>query len=189
MKMVDLLKNALILLVLILFLMTCAACGYSISAKGVSTGTAFNSLAIPLFESPSTDRGVEADFTGIIRNEFIKRSKVPIVSSEKADAIISGRIYKIDTQPIAYDTVTKSAGGSTVSYKTNGTRKMIIKLDVTLTDRSTGKILWHDGSMEEEANFEVSEDPLENRNNKDQAIKEIAGQIAKKIYLNTMGRF
>jgi len=182
------LKKLLMSFVLII-LMICSACGYGFRVSGAPMGIAIDSLAIPLFESTSTDRGFEAEFTEIIRNEFISRSKIPIVAKDQAGAIISGRIYEIDTQSLSYNTVRQSVEGNTVSYETDGTRKLIVKADITMTDRATGKIIWHDDSMEEETVFKVSEDALKNRYNKDQAIRSIAGLMAKRIYLNTMERF
>jgi hypothetical protein len=76
-----------------------------------------------------------------------------------------------------------------VSYETGGTRKLIVRLNITMTDSVTGKVIWHEDSMEEETSFDVSEDPLQNRFNKDQAIRNIAGLMAKRIYLSTMERF
>jgi hypothetical protein len=166
-----------------------AGCGYNFKARGEPVGTAIESLAVPLFESTSTDRGFEAEFTEIIRNEFISRTKVPLVSTEKAGAVLSGRIYEINTQPLTYNAVRKSVSGHTVNYETDGSRRLIIKLAITMKDTATGKIIWREDSMEEEADFKVSNDPVQNRYNKDQAIRNIASLMAKRIYLNTMERF
>ncbi|MBN1626811.1 MAG: hypothetical protein JW944_09830 [Deltaproteobacteria bacterium] len=175
-------------LVIIPFLI-CSSCGYSFRVKGTPVSVSFKSIAIPLFESTSTDRGFEAEFTKVIRNEFISRSTVPIVESEKADAVITGRISGIDTQTVTYNTVKRSIGDDTVSYETGGSRKLIVRLSITMTERATGKVIWHEDSMEEEANFNASEDPLQNRYNREQAIRDVADLMAKRIYLNTMERF
>lgn len=182
-------EKILTALLLITFLADLAACGYSFRAKGEPLGIAIDSLAIPVFESTSTERGFEAAFTEIIRNEFISRSKIPIVSREQAGAILSGRIYEIETQVLSYNTVKQSVAGHTVSYETDGTRKLIVKVDISVTESATGKSIWREDSMEEEAVFTASEDPLQNRYNKDQAIRNIAELMAKRIYVNTMERF
>lgn len=182
-------NRILISLVVVIILAVCSTCGYSFRVKGTPLGISIDSIAIPLFESPSTDRGFEAQFTEIIRNEFISRSSIKIVEKEKAGAIISGRIYEIETQPLSYNMERHSVGGNIVSYETDGTRKLIVKVGITMTDSATGKIIWHEDSMQEEAIFKVSKDPLQNRYNKDQAIKNIAGLMAKRIYLKSMERF
>lgn len=170
-------------------LAVCAACGYSFRVKGTPVDLSFDSIAIPLFESTSTERGFEAEFTEIIRDEFISRSTIPIVESTDADMVITGRIYDIETQTVTYNTVKQSVEGRTVSYETGGSRKLIVKLSISMTESATGKIIWHEDSMEEEANFNASEDPLQNRYNREQAIRDVAGLMAKRIYLNTMERF
>jgi hypothetical protein len=176
-------------LVSLILIMSCAGCGYNFRATGAPVGITIDSLAIPLIESSSTDRGFEAEFTEIIRKEFISRSRISLVSREKAGAVLSGKIYEINTEPLTYSVTKQSAGGHTVNYETDGSRKLIVKLSITMKDTATGKIVWHEDSMEEEADFKVSEDPVQNRYNKDQAIRNIAGLMAKRIYLNTMERF
>ena len=182
-------KRLLMSLSAAILLAGCFACGYSFRAKGEPIGVAIESLAIPLFESTSTDRGFEAEFTEIIRDEFISRSKIPLVDKGRAGAVITGIIYEIEIEPLSYNTIRQSVEGNTVTYETGGTRKLIVRLNISMTDRTTGEVIWHDDSMEEETSFNVSEDPLQNRFNKDQAIRNIAGLMAKRIYLNTMERF
>jgi hypothetical protein len=178
-----------IVFISLVLIMTCIGCGYGFRANGKPVGITIESLAIPLFESTSTDRGFEAEFTEVIRNEFISRANIPIVSRDRAGAVLSGKIREIDTQPLSYDTVRQSAGGHTVTYETNGSRKLIVKLEITMKDMKTGKIIWHDDSMKEEADFKVTDDPIQTRYNKDQAVSIIAELMAKRIYLNTMERF
>ena len=182
-------NRLLMSLVAVIMLAVCSACGYGFRVRGTPLGISIDSIAIPLFESTSTDRGLEAQFTEIIRNEFISRSSINIVEKEQAGAIISGKIYEIETQPLSYNMEMRSVGGNIVTYETDGTRKLIIKVGITMTDSATGKIIWHEDSMREEAIFKVSKDPLQNRYNKEQAIKNIAGLMAKRIYLNAMERF
>ena len=66
---------------------------------------------------------------------------------------------------------------------------MRISLDVQLTDRATGKVIWREKSMKEEATFIVGPDPLANRYYKKQAMQKISRRLAKRIYLKTMERF
>jgi hypothetical protein len=90
---------------------------------------------------------------------------------------------------MTYDITEQAASGRTVSFETTSSRSLKIKLDVKLVDNSTGKIIWHESEMVEESRFDVGADPLSNRYNQQQALEEIAGLIAKKIYLRTLDRF
>ena len=97
--------------------------------------------------------------------------------------------YDISAQPLTYNTQQQEVGDRTVTYETTSSRRLKIRLDVSLLDRDSGKIIWSDNSMEEEARFEVGFDPLVNRYNQKQALLIIARKLAKRVYLKTMERF
>ncbi|MFC1891464.1 LPS assembly lipoprotein LptE [Thermodesulfobacteriota bacterium] len=166
-----------------------SGCGYRFREAGEPVGIDIGSIAIPMMSSTSSETGFEADFTGVIREEFINNSKIPIVSAAKADAVLTGRIYDISTQAITYDVTEQTISGQTVSYETTSSRRLIIMLDVKLVDKSSGKTIWYESAMKDEARYDVGTDPLSNRYNQQQALKEVAGLIAKKIYLKTLDRF
>lgn len=183
-------KNSILSAVLIMaFAVFLAGCGYHFRAGGKPMGIEIRSLAIPLMTSTSSYAGFEADFTGIIRDEFISHAKVPLVGTNEAAAVLSGHIYGITTRPLTYDTLEQRVGGRTMTHETTNSRKLNIKLDIRLTDTTTGQSIWHDPSMEEEVRFEVGPDPLVNRYRQQQALMKIARLLAKRVYLKTMERF
>jgi len=177
------------LLLGIALLTVCMGCGYHFRVAGEPIGVEIRSLAIPLMASTSSIKGFESDFTRIIREEFISHSKVPIVPKEDAQALLIGQIQEVSTQPLTYDLQQYHVGGRTTTHETTSSRRLKIRLDISLTDRDTGKTIWHDDSMEEEAGFDVGTDPLTDRYNQKQALKKIARLLAKRIYLKTMERF
>ena len=177
------------LMILISVLILCIGCGYQFRAGGKPVGIEIESLAIPLIESSSSDMGFEADFTRIIRQEFISHANVPITGMEQASAILSGRIHEIKTQPLTYDSLQQTVGGRLLTHETTSSRMLKIRLEMSLTDRTTGKVIWHDNSMEEEAMFDVETDPLATQYNQKQALMKIASILAKRVYLKTMERF
>ena len=165
------------------------SCGYRFRADGRPVGIEIDSIAIPLMTSTSSVRGFESDFTRMIREEFISHAKVPIVNREQARMVLSGRIYDIRTQPLTYDVQQQTVGGKSIAHETTSSRRLRIRLDISLKDTQTGKTIWHDSSMEEEARFEVGTDPLANQYNEQQALMKIARILAKRVYLKTMERF
>ena len=181
--------NTLILIILIAVLTVPVGCGYQFKANGKPVGIEIESLAIPLMSSSSSIKGFEADFTKIIREEFISHSKVPITRKEYAGAVLTGRIYELTTKPLTYESQQQTVGGRTFTYETTSSRRLKIRLDISLTDKKSGKLIWHDSSMEEEARFDVSADPLATRYNQQKALEKIARLLAKRVYLKTMERF
>lgn len=164
-------------------------CGYHLRATGEPMGIKIESLAIPLMISTSSNKGFEADFTRIIREEFISHAKVPLLPREKAQAVLIGHIYDTRFQPLTYNLQQQTVRGQVTTHEVTSSRRMKIRLDVTLTDRATGKVIWHERSMKEDASFIVGTDPLANRYYQQQALEKISRRLAKRIYLKTMERF
>ncbi len=167
----------------------CTGCGYSFRATGEPLGIKLESLAIPMIESTSSEIGFEAAFTRIVRNKFIAQGKVPLVSVEKAQAVLTGRVYRIWTEPISYETTQQTVNGVVTTFDVTRSRRLRITLDMRLTDSRTGKVIWHEKAMEEKAIFAVSEDPLETQYNQRLAVEFIARQFSDRIFLKTMERF
>jgi hypothetical protein len=175
--------------VLILLGLFLAGCGYQLRADGEPVGIQLESLAIPLFSSTSSEIGFEADFTKVIRQEFISHGRVPLVPEEKAQVVLIGKIHDIRADPLNYRSQDYTVGGTTSTYEVTRSRKLRVKLDVQLVDKRAGKIIWREPAMEEQATYSVSGDPLEMRYSERQALEKIANRLAKRIYLRTMERF
>ncbi len=189
--MFDILIKTKRILALCLVLILIWGCGYHFRADGNPEGIAISSLAIPLMTSTSSALGFESDFTEVIRDAFIRHGNVPLVPVDQASMVLIGRIRQIRTDPVTYDlteypNVTKD---TTEYYVTTDSRRLWVKLDVTLIDRKTGKVIWQEQSMIDRARFLVTKDPLTNRYNQKKALQEIAGRLVDRIYLRTMERF
>ena len=167
----------------------CMSCGYSFRATGEPLGIKLESLAIPMIESTSSEVGFEAAFTRIVRNKFIAQGRVPLVSVEKAQAVLTGRVYEIWTEPISYETTQQTVNGVVTNFEVTRSRRLRVTLDMRLTDTKTGKVIWHEKAMQEKAIFAVSEDPLETQYNQRLAEEYIARQLAERIFLKTVERF
>lgn len=152
-------------------------------------GIEMESLAIPMIESTSSDLGFEADFTRVIREEFIRNSKVPLVPEEEAQTVLSGRIYDIRTEPVSYDLDQQSVNGAVTTYTETRTRMLRVRVDMRLEDKRTGNVIWRDENLEEKTSYVVDRDPLVTRFNRKKALETIAERLGKRIFLQTMERF
>ena len=184
-------KNIYGLLILVTAVGAClaAGCGYHFKAGGEVVGLKIESLAIPLMPSPSSEPGFEADFTEMIREEFIRHVKIPLVSAEEAHMVLNGRIISIGTEPLTYDQQQQTTAGHAVTFLTTRSRRMNLKMEVSLLDKSSGKLIWEDKSLEAYADFQVTTDPLLTRYNQQNALQRIAQQLARRIYQQTVERF
>jgi len=165
------------------------SCGYHFKIAGESTGVYFDSIAIPMFSSTSSYLGVEGEFTKIVRKEFLDNSNIRIENKDKAQAVLSGRIYSITAEPLTYTITQSTVNNYIATDEVTRSRKLKVSVDVILIDRITGKVIWQDSNLTGEAAFAVSADPLTDRYNQRQALISIARDLATKIYSRTMERF
>ncbi len=167
---------------ILLALLWISGCGYHLQATRQPKGISIPSLAIPLMASPSSSLGFEGDFTMMIRKEFVSHSQVPLVSQDHAAFVLVGKVHEIKTEPLSYKITDRT-------FEVTTSRWLKIKLAAKLLDRTTGKVIWNDETMEEKASFTVDSDPLKTRYNQRRAAQRIAQLLAEKIYLKTMERF
>ncbi|WP_035254913.1 LPS assembly lipoprotein LptE [Desulfatiglans anilini] len=166
-----------------------AACGYHLRESSQPIGAELTSLAIPLMESSSSTIGFEAEFTTIVRDEFIRYSQVPLVPRERAAAVLIGRIHEIRTEPYSYALNKTEVQGASRNYPVTRSRWLYVTMDAKLVESATGKTLWEVNGMEDKATYPVGTDPLANRAYERSAIEEIARRLAERMFQATMERF
>lgn len=90
-------------------------------------------IAIPIFNNKSKKPGFEAEFTDIIKREFLKNGLLEIVNTaEESDAILEVTITNYLNEPLQYD-----ANNVVIQYR--------LKIDVTmkLVDaKDRNKVYW-----------------------------------------------
>lgn len=170
-------------------LIQAAGCGYQFRADGRPVGIQVESLSIPLVTSTSSNIAFESDFTRMLREEFISHASVPIRSREQSHMVLVGHVRNIETESLTFDLDQRSVYGEPVTYSRTDSRRLSVVLDVKLVDRSSGDTVWRDDDLREKARFMVSADPLSTRYNQRQALRKIAGRLAKRVYLKSMERF
>jgi outer membrane lipopolysaccharide assembly protein LptE/RlpB len=175
----------------IAFLTCCilSGCGYRFRGAGARIGAGYATIAIPVFPSTSTFLGYEAEFTKLLREQFITHSRVRIVSEEKAQVVLSGTISSIITDPLTYSTTRQTIHGFTSTDTVTRSREMRVRVEATLIDRQRGEIIWQDSDLTDTAAFSVSSDPLRTRYYRRQAFIAISQALATRIYSKTMERF
>ena len=183
------LTRSLFSLLLILALLCVSGCGYQFRADGEPVGIEIKSIAIPMVESTSSEKGFEADFTAVLRNEFISHARIPLKNKDQAGMILWIDIYEVNTRPLTYDSARTEVSGRTVIHETTSSRRLLLRLNARLIESSTGNTVWNESSMTEESSFTVTADPLVNRKNRKEALLKIAQLLAQRIYNKTMERF
>ena len=154
---------------IILLLLFFSACGYRFTGGG-SLPSGITSISIEMFENRTSETGVENIITNDLIYEFTIHEQVVVTGSDKADAILTG--------------VVKSISERTISHKgeyTSDERRVMLKLDLQLTDKSGG-VIWSAKDISDNEAYKVSSTKQVTERNKKVAIKRLSKRLAENIY-------
>ena len=171
-------KRINVLLAIITLLSTTFVCGYQIMGRGGEFPEGITSLAIVPFENTTKEANLSAIFVSALRKEFIFRREVEIVRENKAQASLQGTITSITTRSLAYDEEARAR-----EYR------VIITLDLLLTRRGDGEILWRGDGIQGSEEYLASTDVIVEEGRKNSAIRKLATDLAEEIYIKIKERF
>jgi hypothetical protein len=177
------------LILILAFCFLVFSCGYHFSSIGPPLNIRLESLAIPPFSGSSSYAGIEDDFTAVVRQEFLTRSKVKLVEEKTAQAVLRGRLSSVTTEPLTYMVTQQEIHGLVATDKVTRSRTLKVRLEISLKDTVTEEIIWQDANLTDTASFQVSSDPLITQHNQRLALIAIARDLATQIYSRTMERF
>ena len=154
---------------LLAVLVLVGGCGYKFTGggdlpKGVQT------IFVDLFENKSREVDVETQLANDLTNEFILKRKSALVSENKADAILTGKIVSVDTI-----TISQTKQGSSVE------RRVRMVLNVKLLNRQ-GETIWSRIGVQDHEEYLVGESSSETNANLQDALIILSERMAEKIY-------
>jgi hypothetical protein len=136
--------------VAIALLASATGCGYHVSGNANLMPKNIKTIAIPAFGNVTTRYQLARLLPGDITREFLSRTKYVIVADpDQADAVLTGALVRFDAGPTVSDPGTGRAT----------TVQAIVSLQLTLTNRATGAILFTRPSYEFRERYEISLDP------------------------------
>ena len=124
-----------------------ASCGYHVSGKGDLLPKNLHTIAIPAFENATVHYRLNDRLPEAISREFIARTRYRVIPDvNEADAVLRGTVVNYVAFPSVFDQVTGRASGLQVS----------VVMQVALTERATGKVLFSRPSFEMRQTYEFS---------------------------------
>jgi hypothetical protein len=147
------------------------SCGYRFQESASELSPDIQSLAIPIFANRTIQTGIESEVTRALIARFISSKRLPVTSSQRADALLTGTVLSFTTFPVAVTTSTQV----TSEYRATLTVEYILKR------QSDGKILFRE-AISEWRNYSVEEDLAATESNKRRAIQEISVLLADRAY-------
>jgi len=156
----------------VVLLATLTSCGYHVAGKADLLPKNIKTIAIPAFGNATHNAKLSERVTSALTREFITRTRYKIVADpNEAEAILTGAVSSILSYPTTLDTVTGRASGAQV----------IVYLAITLTDRSTGAVLFTRPLFEVRERYEISVNAATYFEESDSAMERLSRDVARSV--------
>jgi outer membrane lipopolysaccharide assembly protein LptE/RlpB len=149
-----------------------AGCGYHVGGNAQWIPKTVKTIAIPAFANGTLRYKLARLLPEDITREFHTRTKYTIVADPtQADAVLKGTLSSVNAVPIIADPKSGRATGVEV----------IVTIQITLTERSTGKVLFTRPALEFRERYEIASDPQAYFDESGTAIERVARDAARSV--------
>ena len=156
------------------------ACGYRVGGQADLLPEHVRTIAIPAFNNVTTRYRLTERLPAALTREFISRTRYRIVADpNEADAVLSGAVVNYMSAPTIFDQATGRAAGIQVS----------VFLNLTLTDRKSGSVLYQRNNFEARQRYEVSIEQREYFDESDVALDRLSREVARLVVSTVLEAF
>ncbi len=129
-------------------------------------------IAIPAFANVTTRYKLTERLPAALTREFIARTRYRIVADPNpADAILRGVVVNYVSYPTIFDPATGRATGV----------QMNVTLEITLTERASGQVLFSRPSFDVRERYEISVDQRAYFEESDAALERLSRDVARTV--------
>ena len=156
------------------------SCGYHTGGKGDLVPKNIQTIAVAPFRNLSTRYRLSDAFQQAISREFIARTRFQIVRNrDEADAILDGSINRVVSAPLVFDPATGKATIVVIS----------VTMQLVLTERTTGKVLYVRPSFEIHNNYEIALNANQYFDESSLALQRVSADLARQVVSGIMENF
>jgi outer membrane lipopolysaccharide assembly protein LptE/RlpB len=149
-----------------------AGCGYHVAGSSSALPKSVQVIAVPVLENKTSSYRIEQKLTAATVHEFLARTPYKIVSNAaEGDAVLRGKVVSVEAVPLLFDT---ASGRATTMLVT-------VKCEVSLTDSTTSKVLYHNENFLFRNEYEISTDVKSFFEEQDPALDRLAQDFAKRL--------
>jgi hypothetical protein len=157
-----------------------SACGYHVGNNTQWMPKTVHTIAIPAFSNGTLRPKLARLLPEGITREFHTRTKYAIVADpNQADAVLNGTLASWSAFPIIFDTQSGRATGVEVA----------VTVQVTLTERATGKVLFTQPRLECRERYEIAADPQTYFDESGTAMERVARDASRTIVSAILEKF
>jgi hypothetical protein len=155
-----------------------AGCGYHISGHGDMLPKTIRTIAIPAFGNVTARYKLARLLPTDIGRELISRTAYKIVADpSEADAVLTGTVHNF----VAYPTISANGRSTTV--------EAVVTLNITLTNRATGAVLFNRAGAEFRERYEISIDPKAYFDESGTAMERLSKSVARSVVSGMLEKF
>jgi hypothetical protein len=149
-----------------------SGCGYHVGGRGDLLPKNIKTIAIPAFGNATTNYKLAQRLPADIARELITRTRYRVVADPReADAILGGAVMTF----AAYTNISDPATGRGTGVQA------IVNLQLSLTDRATGKVIFSRPGMEVKERYEISADPKAYFDEGAPAMQRLSQDVARRV--------
>jgi outer membrane lipopolysaccharide assembly protein LptE/RlpB len=147
-----------------------AGCGYHVSGHADLLPSTIHTIAIPPVDNV-TNRYKLSNYLGsMLTREFISRTRYKIVTDpNQADAILKAAVIRYYSTPVV------SVNGRATTVQLSAI------MQISLTERATGKVFFNRPNMEVRQRYEISLNQLEYFEESDIALDRVSREVARSV--------
>jgi hypothetical protein len=149
-----------------------AGCGYHVGGRADMMPKTVKTIAVQPFGNVTTRYKLAQQLPADITREFISRTRYRIVTDPaQADAVLTGKVVNFGSYPSIFDPA--SGRGTGV--------QAVVSLQLTLTERATGKVLFNRPGQEFRERYEISVDPVAYFDESSAALDRLSRDVARSV--------
>ena len=152
--------------------LTLSGCGYHVAGRSDALPPGIHVIAVPALENATTSYRIEQRLTSATVREFLAKTPYKVVSNPSdGDAVLHGKVVGLEVVPLLFDT---ASGRATTMLVT-------VKCEVTLTQTSTQKVLYHNDNFLLRNEYELSTNVTSFFEEQDPALDRVARDFAQRL--------
>jgi len=152
-------------------------CGYSVGLGG-NLPSHIKTVAVPIFVNSTQQPAVEGVITAAVINAFVTSGRLKVVPVREADAILDGNIIGYNLESIAYNSQI-----NVTEYR------LRVRVNILFRDIRQNTTLYKQDGLEQWADFRVQGQVSETLAREDQAARQAAVEIGRRIVASSVDRF
>jgi len=178
-----------VLLATILFVASIlSGCGYRVAGRGDALPKTIHVIAVPAIENKTSSYRIEQRLTAATIHEILVHTRYKAVSMpESGDAVLRGKVLTLEAVPLLF--VSTPATAATPATTRATTMLVTMKCEVTLTETSTEKVLYHIDNFVFRNEYEISSDVKNFFEEQDPALDRLAKDFAQKLVAAVLENF